>query len=93
MPLVSALGRQRQADLCEFEASLVYKSRTVRATQRNPILGEKEEKRNEMLTLLCQPKLPQDSLCGVASWVFPTLVSVLSLLERLSVQGQGCIGY
>ena len=32
---------QRQADLCEFEASLVYKasSRTARAvTQRNPVL-------------------------------------------------------
>ena len=25
-PLISALGRQRQVDLCEFEASLVYKS-------------------------------------------------------------------
>jgi len=24
MPLLTALGRQRQADLCEFEASLVY---------------------------------------------------------------------
>ena len=26
-PLIPALGRQRQADLCEFEASLVYKSK------------------------------------------------------------------
>ena len=25
-PLIPALRRQRQADLCEFEASLVYKS-------------------------------------------------------------------
>jgi hypothetical protein len=25
MPLIPALWRQRQADLCEFEASLVYK--------------------------------------------------------------------
>jgi hypothetical protein len=25
MPLISALGRERQADLCEFEASLVYR--------------------------------------------------------------------
>jgi len=32
-------GRQRQADLCEFEASLVYRvsSRTARDTQRNPV--------------------------------------------------------
>ena len=35
MPVISALGRQRQEDLSEFEASLVYKvsSRTARATQ------------------------------------------------------------
>ena len=26
MPLIPALRRQRRADLCEFEASLVYKS-------------------------------------------------------------------
>jgi hypothetical protein len=34
MPLIPSLGRQRQADLCEFKASLVYRvsSRTVRAT-------------------------------------------------------------
>ena len=41
MPLSPALGRQRQLDLCEFKASLVYRvsSRIVRAvTQRNPVL-------------------------------------------------------
>ena len=34
MPLVSGPERQRQTDLCEFEASPVYKasSRTARAT-------------------------------------------------------------
>jgi hypothetical protein len=38
-PLAPALGRQRQMDLLEFEASLAYKasSRTARATQRNPV--------------------------------------------------------
>ena len=36
--LISALRRERQVDLCEFKASLVYKmsSRTAR-TQKNPI--------------------------------------------------------
>jgi hypothetical protein len=36
-PLIPALRRQRQADLCDFEASLVYRasSRTARAVQRN----------------------------------------------------------
>ena len=39
-PLIQELRRQRQANLCEFEASLVYRvsSRTARAvTQRNPV--------------------------------------------------------
>ena len=42
VPLISAFGKQRQADLCEFEANLVYTAsfRTARATQRNLILGE-----------------------------------------------------
>ena len=42
-PLIPALGRQRQADLHEFEASLVYKSsRTARTvTQRNPVSKKK----------------------------------------------------
>jgi hypothetical protein len=37
-------GRGRQ--ISEFEASLVYKdsSRTVRATQRNPVLKNKKQK-------------------------------------------------
>jgi hypothetical protein len=37
MPLISALGRQRE--LCEFKASLVYKasSGTARVMQRNPV--------------------------------------------------------
>lgn len=28
---------QGQIDLCEFQASLVYKSRTAKATNRNPV--------------------------------------------------------
>ena len=46
-PLIPVLGRQRQADLCEFKASLVYRasSRIVRdATQRNPVLKTKKGK-------------------------------------------------
>ena len=43
------LGRQKQADLCEFEASLDYRasSRTARATQRNPV-----SKRNLKMSLV-----------------------------------------
>jgi hypothetical protein len=35
-----ALRKPKQADLCEFKASLIYRasSRTARATQRNTVL-------------------------------------------------------
>jgi hypothetical protein len=41
-------GRDRQISY-EFKASLVYKSssRKAKATQRNPVLGEKEIKKRE----------------------------------------------
>ena len=41
-PLIPAPGRQRQVELCEFQASLVYRvgSKTARVTQRNPILKQ-----------------------------------------------------
>jgi hypothetical protein len=56
MLLVPALGRQRQAHLCELEGTVVYRwgSLTSRATQRNPVSGKrkkkkkKEEKEKEM---------------------------------------------
>ena len=47
-PLIEALGRQKQVDLCEFEVSLVCRvnSRTSRAvTQRDP--GSKRKKERE----------------------------------------------
>ena len=49
LALIPALGRQRQVDLYEFEASLVYRvsSRTVRATQRNPVWKKKRKKGKE----------------------------------------------
>jgi hypothetical protein len=39
MPFIPALGRQRQVDLYEFEASLVYRtsSWSARATKKNPV--------------------------------------------------------
>jgi hypothetical protein len=48
MPLIPALGRQRQEDLCEFEANLIYRasSRTARATQRKTHL-EKTKNQNQ----------------------------------------------
>ena len=45
-PLIPALRRQRQADLCEFKSSLIYRasSRAARATQRNPVLKKQKDK-------------------------------------------------
>ena len=53
--LIPALGKQRQVDLCEFEASLVYRasSRTVRAvTQRNPVSENKQKQNPKILIVL-----------------------------------------
>jgi hypothetical protein len=55
MLLIPALSRQRQVDLCEFQASVVHRrnSRTAKATQRIPVSKNKtktirrEEKRRE----------------------------------------------
>jgi len=46
-PLIPALRRQRQVELCEFEASLLYKasSRTARATQTDPVLKNQKSKK------------------------------------------------
>ena len=43
MPLIPALRRQRQVDLCKFMASLVYRvsSRSSKDTERNPVLKKK----------------------------------------------------
>jgi hypothetical protein len=63
MPLIPALGRQRQADFSEFEASLVYRvsSWTARAIQRNPVLKkpkrEKKKKKRKGKGKYCM-KLP-----------------------------------
>jgi hypothetical protein len=54
MPLITALGRQRQEELCEFKASLVCRvsSRTARATQRNHVWKQQKETRKKDMTEL-----------------------------------------
>jgi hypothetical protein len=46
MPLIPELWRQRQRDVHEFEASLVYSvsSRTARSTYRNFVSKQNEKK-------------------------------------------------
>jgi hypothetical protein len=45
MPLIATIRMLRQADLCEFQANLVYRvsSRTARTPQRNPVLKKKKK--------------------------------------------------
>ena len=55
-PLILALERQRQADLSEFKASLIYKvsSRTARATQTNPVTKiQKNKTKKEHFMNVC----------------------------------------
>jgi hypothetical protein len=55
--LIAALRRQRQVDLCEFEASPVY--RTARVTQWNPVLKltpPKKKVQKASPYRLCQPE-------------------------------------
>ena len=49
MPLILALGMQRQVDLCEFKASLVYRAsaRIVsKAAQRNLVVNTPPQKKS-----------------------------------------------
>jgi hypothetical protein len=48
--LMPALRRQRQADLCEFKASLDYKAsfRIAKATQRNLVFNLPPHKRKKL---------------------------------------------
>ena len=48
--MIPALGRQRQADLCEFETSLVYRASSMtgsKATQRNSVSKIQKEREKE----------------------------------------------
>jgi hypothetical protein len=47
-PLVPTLRKQRQADLCEFQASMVYRvsSKTARVTQWDPV-SKKQNKQTK----------------------------------------------
>lgn len=45
MPGTVSLARQRQSDLCEIQANLVYmmNSRAARATQQNPVSNKQNK--------------------------------------------------
>ena len=53
-PIVPALGRQRQADLCEFQASLVYimSSGTAKTIERDPVTNKQTNKHTNTQKLI-----------------------------------------
>ena len=54
MPLIPALRKQRQADLCEFEASLVYKG--SKAIEK-PCLEKTKKQKEGLLSILAEQEL------------------------------------
>ena len=78
MPLVPALGRQRQADLCELEASLVYRasSRIARTAQRNSVSKKKKPK---YICLSVHPSI-----------VHPSVHPSIHLSIHLSIYNDSC---
>jgi hypothetical protein len=65
MPLIQALRRQRQTDVCKFKASLVYKAnlRTAMATQRNTVSKKKKNQTTK------QNKQTQKGAGEMAQWL------------------------
>lgn len=61
MSLISPLRGQRQADFCEVEAILVYRSifRTAKVAQRNPVSKSKKTKQKELKTIKTLQRLKQ----------------------------------
>jgi hypothetical protein len=59
MTLIPTLRRQKQSDLCEFKASLVYgaSSRTAGNIQRNPFSKKNKTKQKTATTKANQIKL------------------------------------
>jgi hypothetical protein len=50
VPLIPALGKQKQAELCEFKASLVYRMRSRTAKEHREILTQRKEKTKQNKT-------------------------------------------
>ena len=65
-PLISELRRQRQADLCEFEAGLVYKSQFQDRNQRyrETLSLKKQRNKKEIVDSLTQ-YLQTSQICSV----------------------------
>ena len=90
MPLVPALGRQRQADLCVLEASLVYRinSRIIKAThvwknQKLKKLKKKERKREREKEREKEKRLSKQEAALLHGLCISSSLQVPALLEFL----------
>jgi hypothetical protein len=82
---ISGLRRQREEELCEFEASLVYivSSRASRPTQRNPVPKTKKKKKKKKTNKTNKKKNPYHKIRRLVQgkgvlWIYETY-SFLSL--------------
>ena len=80
-PLVPVLGRQRQEDLCDLEASLVYRVSAMIAkdTQRNPVSKEGKKKKERKKEKEKKP-MPRYAYFGV----------VVTMLMGIFIVALGC---
>jgi hypothetical protein len=79
MPLLPELGRQMQADLCEFEGSLVIyavSSRTARAVQRELVSNKQTNKQTNK-------QANKIHLYHYASYTQRTLYPIIEILAHL----------
>jgi hypothetical protein len=80
MPLIAALGRQRQADLCEFEASLVYKVKFLDSQDYTEKLClEKTKRKKELFNsgLILSP---------IQRMVLATLINVIKITPYRNIR-------
>ena len=89
MPLIPALRRQRQMDLCQFKASLIYRvsSRTARAIQRSPVLKKKKyEKKRKEKKPLCHRNM-------LNPYLLYRSVTLVCLYSFLVIQNSSVLDY
>jgi hypothetical protein len=63
-PLIPTLGRQRQAGLCEFEASLHYKVPGQQGYKEKPSQKKKKKKKKARCGNRCDSTVPSSEMRG-----------------------------
>jgi hypothetical protein len=92
MALITVPGRQRQADLCEFKTSVVYRtsSRAARATQKTLYFKNKTKQTNKKIKI--HKRSPVGSYTGLGtplktSYSFSRRAMIIQLSRGLNKTG------